>query len=87
MSGWRLYVLIGLGAAAAAGVGLYTWHVYEAGQKVGGAETADRIIREQRDAVDAMAAARERVRACYAGGGLWDRAAGKCRAAVPRAGQ
>lgn len=87
MTGWRLYILLGLVAAVLAAGGLYTWRVYEAGQKVGGADTADRIIREQRDAVDAMAAARERVRACYAGGGLWDRAAGKCRPAVPAAGQ
>ncbi|WP_276199810.1 hypothetical protein [Chelatococcus sp. XZ-Ab1] len=87
MTGWRIYILLSLVVAALAAGGLYTWRVYEVGQKVGGVETADRIIREQRDAVDAMAAARERVRACYAGGGLWDRASGQCRAAVQGAGK
>ncbi|MFO7310402.1 MAG: hypothetical protein DIU59_017585 [Pseudomonadota bacterium] len=87
MTGLRLYALAALVIAGLAAAGVYTWQVFDAGRQIGGADTADRIMREQRDAVDAMAAARERVRACYARGGLWDRSTGQCRSAVPGAGQ
>lgn len=42
---------------------------------------------ENRDAADAATEARARVRACYDGGGVWDRQAGQCRRLVPAARQ
>jgi ribonuclease PH len=42
---------------------------------------------ENRDVADAVAEAKQRVRACYAGGGLWDRQAGQCQRPVPRSRQ
>ena len=39
---------------------------------------------ENRDAADAAAEGRQRVRACYSDGGVWDRTTGKCLRFVPK---
>lgn len=75
----RLYLILALVAAAIAGTGLYTWRVYDAGQKTGGQEAAERITGDMINAADKAHDARERVRACYRSGGVWDRAKGQCR--------
>lgn len=50
-------------------------------------KATDMINQEGRDAADAIAEARQRVRACHLSGRMWDRAAGQCGAAVPGAGK
>lgn len=50
-------------------------------------KATDTINQEGRDAADAIAEARQRVRACHLSGRMWDRAAGQCGAAVPGAGK
>lgn len=76
----RLVLLI----AAIGGGCLGIWKIVDlvaAGRVSKAAETYNQ---ENRDAADAATEARARVRACYAGGGLWNREAGECRRPVPQ---
>ncbi|CAM5767201.1 hypothetical protein [Bosea minatitlanensis] len=75
-------------------IGIIAAGVFFAGWKfvdlvaVGRVSKATEIFnQENRDAADAMSEARARVRACYDGGGVWDRAKGQCQRSVPGARQ
>lgn len=74
-------------AALAAGLLLAGWRVVDmvAAGRVG--KATEIYNQEGRDAADAVAEARQRVRACHAAGRLWDRQAGECLGPVPGAGK
>lgn len=70
-------------AAAAAAIAALWWLVdITSANKV--SQATETFNRENRDAADRVAEARQRVRACHADGGVWDRQAGKCLRAVPQ---
>jgi hypothetical protein len=50
-------------------------------------KATDSYNQENRDAADAIAEARLRVRACHTAGRVWDRQTGQCLGPVPGAGK
>lgn len=73
--------------AALAGGAAALWKVADLVASARVVKATDTINQEGRDAADAIAEARQRVRACAQSGRLWDRATGQCGAAVPGAGK
>jgi len=70
-------------AVAAAAFAAFWWLVDTAStNKV--SKATETYNQENRDAADRVAEARQRVRACHADGGVWDRQAGKCHRSVPQ---
>lgn len=74
--------LIAIAAAVlAAAIGI--WRVVDLIGDAREVKAIETVNQEGRDAADAIAEARQRVRACHAAGRLWNRATGECGAAVP----
>jgi hypothetical protein len=78
--------LLAFGAAVAATL-FAGWKLTELVSAARVVKAAETINQEGRDAADAIAEARQRVRACHQSGRMWDRATGQCGAAVPGAGK
>lgn len=76
---------IWIAAAAAAFAALWWLIDITSANKV--SQATEAFNQENRDAADRVAESRQRVRACHAGGGVWDRQAGKCLRAVPQPGK
>lgn len=65
--------------AALAGGAAAVWKLTELVSAARVVKATDAINQEGRDAADAIAEARQRVRACHTRGGMrWDRATGEC---------
>lgn len=79
----RLGLLLAAGVLAA----LAAWRLADLVATARVSKATESFNQENRDAADSVAEARQRVRACHAGGGVWDRATGKCLRAVPGAGK
>lgn len=79
----RLLLILAALTAAAAGI----WKLTDLVSAARVVKATDTINQEGRDAADAIAEARQRVRACHQSGRMWDRATGQCGAAVPGAGK
>lgn len=71
----RWTALAGAVAAVAGGI---AWLQHRAWREGFDAAIAQ-IAAQDKEAIDAAELARERVRACRYGGGVWDAAAGECR--------
>lgn len=81
----NLRLVLILAALAAGGAAL--WKLTDLVSAARVVKATDTINQENRDAADAIAEARQRVRACHARGGMrWDRATGECvrDVSVPR---
>jgi hypothetical protein len=79
----RLILLLIAGAIAA----LALWRFADLVATARVSKATDTFNQENRDAADAISAARARVRDCHARGLSWDRAAGQCVGPVPRPGK
>lgn len=79
----RLLLLI----AAIGGGCLSIWKLVDVVAAGRVTKAIDTQNREDREDADAAVAARAGVRACYDGGGVWDRAEGRCQRVVPGARQ
>lgn len=77
-------ILIGILAAGALFAGWRFVELVAAGRVTQSIETHNQ---EDRDAADAASEARAGVRACYDGGGVWDRAKGQCIRPLPGTGK
>ncbi len=82
-----MQIKLALAAAALAGLLYVGWRVVDVLSNARVVKATETINQEGRDAADAIAEARARVRHCHLSGGLWDRATGQCRPAVPGAGK
>ncbi len=83
MSGIR----IGIYLAAALALGWATWRIVDQVATGRVSKATEIYNQENRDAADAVAEARQRVRACHAAGRLWDRQAGQCLGPMPSPGK
>lgn len=76
MSGLQIKLALAALALAAALYG--GWRVTDLVAAGRVSRATEAYNQETRDAADAVAEARARVRACHGGGGVWDRATGQC---------
>ncbi len=79
----RLLLII-VGVVAIGGAAWHVVNLIAAGRVTKATETYNQ---ENRDAADRAMDARARVRACYDGGGVWNRQAGQCERPLPPARQ
>ena len=75
---------LALYAAIAAGLLFVGWRIVDLVATGRVSKATEIYNQENRDAADAVSAARARVRDCHARGLSWDRAAGECIRAVPQ---
>lgn len=85
MSGVQIKLALAALALAAALYGGWRFTDLVAAGRV--SRATETYNQENRDAADAVAEARARVRACHGAGGVWDRQTGRCLRSVPGARQ
>lgn len=72
---WRLTIIAGVPAVLAGAAGIIHHEIYQSGYD---AAIAD-VRAANKEAIDAATLARKLVDDCYAHGGVWSQAAGKCQ--------